>query len=200
MSSSYCNIVIYWPCSCPKCAGPGPGQKKEVQVARWRHDALVTTWKSTCYCNHESASSASLTIYIYMYMYKTEFSTSFRTVAHKSTFPFSMMFDGTWWFRLQCRAQVEYSEHDGTFMHMILVYINIYNIYRYTQYVEYVLSISCSDVGPLEDACAWLGGAAPKRQRVESEGEIHVKKLRAWANEWPIPGRPVGNLDVVYDR
>ena len=64
MSSSYCNIVIYWPCSCPKCAGPG--HKKEVQVARWRHDALVTTWKSPCYCNHESASSASLTIYIYI--------------------------------------------------------------------------------------------------------------------------------------
>eukprot|EP00434_Breviolum_minutum_P037786 symbB.v1.2.033505.t1/scaffold4173.1/size43543/1 len=29
-------------------------------------------------------------------------------------------------------------------------------------------------------------------ERVESEGETHVKKLRAWANEWPTWGRTVG--------
>jgi len=36
------------------------------------------------------------------------------------------------------------------------------------------------------------GGPVCKRQRVDSEAETHLKKLRAWANEWPIPGRAVG--------
>ena len=35
-----------------------------------------------------------------------------------------------------------------------------------------------------------------KRQRVDSEAEPHLKKLRAWANEWPIRGRAVGTLEV----
>jgi len=48
-------------------------------------------------------------------------------------------------------------------------------------------------------------GTAPKRRRVDSEVETHVKKLRAWAKEWPIPGRAVGKTfnyrvkDVVKD-
>ena len=60
--------------------------------------------------------------------------------------------------------------------------------------------LTYSNVGPLEDACKWPGGPVRKRQRVDSEAETHLKKLRAWANEWPIPGRAVGNLTVFYDR
>ena len=71
-------------------------------------------------------------------------------------------------------------------------------IYIYTTCSIYLLT--CSNVGPLEDACARLGGNARKRQRVDSEIETHVKKLRAWANEWPIRGRVVGTLEVFYDR
>ena len=78
-----------------------------------------------------------------------------------------------------------------------------YNHIIYMIYVHIMCSIyllTCSSVGPLEDACAWPGGPVRKRQRVDSEAETHVKKLRAWANEWPIPGRAVGNLTVFFDR
>ena len=102
--------------------------------------------------------------------------------------------------RLQCRAQ-EYSGHHGTFM------LHCYIISEYNILCFFYLS-TCSSVGPLEDTCAWLGGSARKRQRVDSEGErqrvdsegeTHLKKLRAWANEWPIPGRAIGTLEVFYD-
>jgi len=36
------------------------------------------------------------------------------------------------------------------------------------------------------------GGPVRKRQRVDSEAETHLKKLRAWANEWPTQERVVG--------
>ena len=70
-------------------------------------------------------------------------------------------------------------------------------------YVHIMCSIyllTCSNVGPLEDACAWLGGSPRKRQRVDSDGETHLKKLRAWANEWPTQERLVGTLEVFYDQ
>ena len=83
------------------------------------------------------------------------------------------------------------------------VYDYIYNLYTYNYVYIYIscsiFLLTCSNVGPLEDACARLGGPVHKRQRVDSEAEPHLKKLRAWANEWPIRGRAVGTLEV-YDR
>ena len=78
-----------------------------------------------------------------------------------------------------------------------------YHIYIYMIYLHIMCSLyllTCSNVGSLEDACTWLGGPGRKRQRVDSEAETHLKKLRAWANEWPIPGRAVGTLTVFFDR
>ena len=92
---------------------------------------------------------------------------------------------------LQCRAQ-EYSEDHGTFMYIIYDICILYTICS-------IYLLTCNTVGPLEDACAWLGGSPRKRQRVDSDGETHLKKLRAWANEWPTQERLVGTLEVFYD-
>ena len=93
---------------------------------------------------------------------------------------------------------VELNNIQNIMAHSCTLYIYIYMIYVHIMCSIYLLT--CSNVGPLEDACAWPGGPVRKRQRVDSEAETHVKKLRAWANEWPIPGRAVGNLTVFFDR
>ena len=45
---------------------------------------------------------------------------------------------------------------------------------------------------------AWLAGPALKRQRLNDEVATRdVKKLREWANEWPVRGRAAGTLEKI---
>ena len=96
-----------------------------------------------------------------------------------------------------CGFNVELKNIQNIMAHSCTLYIYIYDIRTHIMCSIYLLT--CSNVGPLEDACAWPGGPVRKRQRVDSEAETHLKKLRAWANEWPTQERVVGTLEVFYD-
>ena len=85
------------------------------------------------------------------------------------------MFDDVWWFFITYDmdhvASMSSSRTFRTSWH-----IHAHNIYIYTTCSIYLLT--CSNVGPLEDACARLGGNARKRQRVDRSGDAREEIAR----------------------
>ena len=113
---------------------------------------------------------------------------------------FSIIHDVWWFFMTYDMKTHETSGFNVELNNIQNIMAHSCTLYIYIFIMCSIYLLTCSNVGPLEDACAWPGGPVRKRQRVDSEAETHVKKLRAWANEWPIPGRAVGNLTVFFDR
>lgn len=109
----------------------------------------------------------------------TETSTSFRIVSHKGMFPFVMMFDGS--SLLVTLKHVAFTVSSGK------------------SRTSWHIDAHCISLDLYTVKSGWHTFDTPdgsrKRQRLDDDADTHVKKLRAWANEWPVEGRVKGTLE-----